>query len=97
LAIAAPDATRACVVRAAGGAQRQHARGVELGGHVGEHPLDRLVVGDRLAEGVARLGVGQRLVERGLADAERLRRDGDAPASRARRASAKPLPGAPSS
>ncbi len=60
--------------------QRQHARGVELGRHVGEHPLDRLVVGDRLAEGVARLGVGQRFVERGLADAERLRGNGDAAA-----------------
>ena len=63
-----------------GGLQRQHPRRGELGRHVGQHPLDRLVVGDRLTELLALLRVGDRLVERRLADAERLRRDRDAAA-----------------
>ena len=51
----------------------QQSRCVELGRHVGEHPLDRLVVGDRLTELLAPLRVSDRLGNRRLADAERLR------------------------
>ena len=80
MAIAASTRRPLAAAARVGGLQHQHARRVELGGAVGEHPLDRLVVGDRLAERLVLLGVRERRVERGLADAERLRRDRDAPA-----------------
>ena len=60
--------------------QREQARGVELGRHVGEHELDGLVLRDGDAEALALLRVGDRLLERGARDAERLRGDADAPA-----------------
>ena len=69
-----------CSILGGGRLQRQHPRRRQLGGHVGQHPLDRLVVGDRLTELLALLRVGNRLVERRLPDAERLRRDRDAAA-----------------
>jgi hypothetical protein len=47
---------------------------------VGEHPLDRLEIADGLAELLALLGVVDGLLERGRRDADRLRRDADAPA-----------------
>jgi hypothetical protein len=42
-------------------------RGLDLGGHLGEPEQDRLVLGDRLAEGLALLGVGDAQLERPLA------------------------------
>ncbi len=59
------------------GAQRQQPGRVDLGRHVGELELDRLVLGDRLAERPALLRVGERVLERGARDAERLGRDAD--------------------
>ena len=50
---------------------RQQARGVDLGGHVGELELDRLVLGDRLAERLALLGVFERELQGALRDARR--------------------------
>jgi hypothetical protein len=38
-------------------------RRLDLGGHLGELELDRLVLGDRLAEGLALLGVGDGQLE----------------------------------
>ena len=51
---------------------------VQLGGHVGQEPLDRLVLRDRPAERLARSRVRQRFVERRLPDAQRLGGNGDA-------------------
>src|SRR5215210_1080848 len=51
------------------GLQGEQSRGLDLGGHVGELELDRLVLRDRLAEGLALLGVAQRQLERALRDA----------------------------
>src|SRR4051794_30887885 len=47
---------------------REEPRRLHLGGHVGELELDRLVLGDRLAEGLALLRVAQRQLERALGD-----------------------------
>ena len=44
--------------------QREQPGRVHLCGHVGELELDRLVLGDRLAEGLALLGVAQAELER---------------------------------
>src|SRR6266850_510624 len=48
---------------------QEQARGVYLRGHVGELELDRLVLGNRLAERLALLGVAQAELERALGDA----------------------------
>ena len=58
----------------------QQARRVNLRGHVGEHELDGLKIGDGMAEGLALLRVGQRRFERALRDPGGLRGDADAPA-----------------
>ena len=50
---------------------RHQAGGLELDRHVGELELDRLELGDRLAERLALLGVRQRLVVGALRDADR--------------------------
>ncbi len=50
---------------------------LDLGREVGDLGLDRLELGDRLAEGLALLGVGDRLVERALGEADAHRRDAD--------------------
>src|SRR4029453_12255162 len=55
----------------------EHARGIELRLHIRKHPLNGLIVGDRLAERLALLRVRQRFVERRFTDAERLSCDGD--------------------
>ena len=55
----------------------EQARGVDLGRHVGELPLDRLEVRDALTERVALLRVLARDVVGRLRDAERLRGDTD--------------------
>src|SRR2546429_89900 len=47
---------------------RRAAGGVDLRGHVGELELDRLMLGDLLAEGLALLRVAQRQLERALGD-----------------------------
>jgi hypothetical protein len=52
------------------GLQRQQPRGLDLGGHVGELELDRLVLGDRLAERLALLRVAEPELERALGDAD---------------------------
>ena len=69
----------ACVLED-GGAQGEQARGVELGGHVGELPLDALKLGDGFAELAALFDVFQRGIEGAAADAEREGGDGDAAA-----------------
>src|SRR5215210_5598719 len=53
-----------------GGLEREQARRLDLGGHVGELELDGLVLGDRLAERRALLRVAQRQLERPLRDAD---------------------------
>ena len=63
-----------------GSLEHQHPRRIELGCAVCEHPLDRLVVGDRLAERFVLFRMSDRGIEGRLADAERLRGDRDAPA-----------------
>src|SRR4051812_5401770 len=45
-------------------AQGQQARGIELHGHVGQHELNGLQVGDGPAEGLSLLGIGHRFLER---------------------------------
>ena len=62
------------------GLQRQHARAGKLGRHVGEHPLNRLVVRNRLTELLALVRVADGLVERRFADSQRLGGDRDPPA-----------------
>src|SRR3954470_2148608 len=52
------------------GLDRQHPRGLELRGHVGELELDHLVLGDRLAERLALLGVADRQLEGALRQAD---------------------------
>src|SRR5687768_12341418 len=47
----------------------QQARRLHARGHLAQLELDRLVLGDRLAEGLARLGIAHRVVERRLGDA----------------------------
>ena len=47
-----------------GRVDHQQVRGLDLGGHLGELERDRLVVGDRLAERLALLGVGDAELER---------------------------------
>jgi hypothetical protein len=72
-----------------GGAVDEQARRVDLGRHVGELPLDRLVFRDPLPKGPALLRVRQRDVVRGLRDSERLRRDADPAAVQRRHRDAK--------
>jgi hypothetical protein len=62
------------------GAMAEQARGVDLRGHVGEHELDGLEVGDRLAERLALLRVIARRFVRAAGDADGQRADGDAAA-----------------
>src|SRR5690606_13728669 len=50
---------------------------VDLGRHVGEHEADRLMVGDRLAKGLALGRVAGRRLKRPAGDAQRLRGDAD--------------------
>src|SRR4051794_5445641 len=57
------------------GLEREQAGGLDLGGHVGELELDRLVLRDRLAERRALLRVAQGEFERALADAHAARGD----------------------
>src|SRR6266511_4240995 len=54
-----------------GGLVDEQPRRLQFDEHVGQHPLDRLPVGERLAEGRALLGVGGRHFEAALGDAER--------------------------
>src|SRR6476646_6102382 len=56
----------------------QQARRLDLGRHVGELELDRLVLGDRLAEGLALLAVAEGQLERPLGDADAAGGDVDA-------------------
>src|SRR4051794_12274266 len=56
-------------------AVEQPARALELRPHVGEHELDPLLLGDRLSERDPLGGVAERVVERRLANPERLRGD----------------------
>ncbi len=53
----------------------QRARGLQLGGHLRAHVLDRLKARDHAAELRALLGVLDRLIEHGLAGSERVRRE----------------------
>src|ERR1019366_1595235 len=59
----------ACVLQARR-AQSEQPGGVDLGGHVGELELDRLVLCDRLAERLALLGVAQSQLQGALGDAD---------------------------
>ena len=58
-------------------AVHQEARGVQLGGHVGHHPAQRLEVGDGLAERLALLRIGDRLLQRAAPEPDAERPDGD--------------------
>src|SRR5436309_680538 len=58
---------------------RQESRGLDPGRHVGELQLDRLVLADRLAEGGPLLRIVDRVLERGLRDADGTGRDVDPP------------------
>jgi hypothetical protein len=49
----------------------QRARRLQLGRHVGQRELGVLEIGDRLAELLALLGIGDRLVEAALRPAQR--------------------------
>ena len=61
-----------------GRALGEQPRGLGTGHHVGELDLDRLVLADRLAEGLALLGVAHGLVEAGLGHADAAGGDVDA-------------------
>ena len=61
-----------------GGAIGEQTRRLDAGRHFGELELDRLMLADRLAEGLACLRVGNRFAQRGLRDANATRRDVDA-------------------
>src|SRR5262249_52333182 len=71
--------THALVLQRSGAVDEQPG-GVDLGRHVRELELDRLVLGDALAEGLTLPRVLARDVVRRLRDADRLRRDADAAA-----------------
>src|SRR6476646_6592892 len=71
---------------------RQEARGLQLRGHVRELLLDRLVLGDRLAKGLALLGIADRRFERGSRHADCSRRDVDAPDLECAEDPAEPVP-----
>src|SRR5690242_3677965 len=73
------EAERAPLVLQPGGLVGEQARRLDLGGHVGELGLDGLEPADRLPERAPLLGVGERLVERALGEADAHRRDADAP------------------
>src|SRR5688572_15619201 len=55
----------------------QQSRGLDARRHLGELQLDRLVLADRLAEGVALARILERFLERGLGHADAARRDID--------------------
>src|SRR5262249_6014145 len=61
-----------------GRVEREQPRGAGARGHLGELELDRLVLADRLAEGLADLGVARGEPQRALGDAHAARRDIDA-------------------
>ena len=67
--------------------------GLELHAHIGEHELDRLVIGDRLSELLTILDVGQGVVERALSDADGLRGDRDSGVVEGAQGDLQPLPG----
>ena len=58
----------------------QKTRGVNFRGHVREHELNGLKIGDGMAEGLALLRVGKRRFKGSLRDAGGLRGNADAPA-----------------
>src|SRR4051794_20850359 len=62
----------------AGRLEGEQPRGLDLRGHVGELELDRLVLGDRLAERLALLAVAQTELQRALRDPDAAGRDVDA-------------------
>ena len=85
-----------CVLEQPGAAD-QHPRRVALHDHVGDHLLDELEAGDRDAELLALLRVGDRRVDAALADPDAAGGDAVAAASRARViATLKPSPTSPS-
>jgi len=67
------------------GAVGEQARRIEARRHVGEHELDRLQLGERAPERRAPLRAGERILERGAANAEVPGGDGDAPVEQAER------------
>ena len=66
-------------VEGRGGIERQQPRGAGARRHLAELERDRLMLGDRLAEGVAHLRVVGREPQRAFGDADAARRDVDAP------------------
>lgn len=77
-----------------GGAIDQQARGLRLGGHVGDHHLDRLVARQGDTELLPLVGVANALIKGGLGDAQRLGGDADASGIQGRQANRQPLAGA---
>ena len=78
LAMPASMSQRSPRSKACGGIERQQARGAGARRHLAELELDRLVLADRLAEGLAHLGVLGGELERALGDADAARGDVDA-------------------
>ena len=62
------------------GFAREQARGVNFRGHICEHELDGLEIGDGLAEGHTLLRIFQRFLKRALGNPHGLRGNADAPA-----------------
>ena len=77
LAIEQAAVARSPGVEPGGRVVHQQARRVDVLGHVGQHPLDALIVDDGLAELPARLRVVQRRLQPRLDDAHRQRGDAD--------------------
>ena len=65
-------------VEGGGGIEREQARGARARRHLAELELDRLVLADRLAEGLAHLRVLGRELQRAFGDADAARGDVDA-------------------
>src|SRR5215831_6750117 len=61
------------LIEARRGLVDEEPRGLQFDEHVGQHPLHRLAVGERLAEGRTLLGIGSRHFDASLGDAERTR------------------------
>src|SRR5712692_3208251 len=73
-------------------AQREQARRLDRRRHVGQHPLDHLVLADRHAEALALARVAERGLVRRDGDADGLRGDADAAAVDGRHGDLEPLP-----
>ncbi len=79
-------------VLSGGGPQGEKLRGVQFRRGIGDHPLDRLELGEGLAELPPLLCVGHRRLERSPGDPDRLRGDPDPPPVQRRHGDPEALP-----